>query len=51
MPMHRRPDFLAALRMNEQPVTALASALLDEAGRLQLADDFVPRHLTKLTYR
>ena len=32
MPMHRHPDFLAALRMNEQPVTALAGALLDEAA-------------------
>src|SRR5215216_472375 len=44
MPVHGDPDFLAALRMNEQPMTTLAGALLDEAGRLQLADDFIPSH-------
>jgi hypothetical protein len=44
MPVHGDPDFLAALRMNEQPMATLAGALLDEAGRLQLADDFIPSH-------
>ena len=38
------PDFLAALRMNEEQVAALAGAPLDEAGRLQLPDDFFPSH-------
>ena len=51
MPMHRDPDFLAALKVNEQPVTTLANALLNEAGRFQLAGDFVPGHYFSLTYR
>jgi hypothetical protein len=33
--------------MNEQPVAALAGALFDEAGRLQLADDFLPSHCSQ----
>jgi hypothetical protein len=34
--------------MNEHSVTALAGALLTEGSRLQLADDFVPRHRLSL---
>jgi hypothetical protein len=30
VPMYSDPDFFTALRMNEQPVTALAGTLLDE---------------------
>jgi hypothetical protein len=37
--------------MDEQYIAPLARALFDEAGRLQLADDFVPRHEPTLTYR
>src|SRR5205085_8009117 len=44
VPMNRDPDFLAALRMNEEQVAAFASAPLDEAGRLQLSDHFLPGH-------
>lgn len=51
MSVYRDPDFLAALRMNEQSMTALAGTLLDEAGRLEFADDFVPGHSSIITYR
>jgi hypothetical protein len=51
MSMDGDPDFFAGLGMNEQPMTALAGTLLDEASRLQLADDFVPCHRFNLTYR
>jgi hypothetical protein len=37
--------------MNEQQVAALASALFDEARRLQFADDFLPGHCCIITYR
>ena len=36
MPMHRHPDFLAALEVNEQPVTTLARALLNEPAAFNL---------------
>lgn len=40
--MHDDPDFLAALRMNEEQVAALPDASLDEARSLQLSNDLLP---------
>jgi hypothetical protein len=51
VPMDRDPDFLSGLLMSEQQMAAFAGTLLDEARRLQLADDFLPGHRPIITYR